>query len=161
MATTFSGKLIGEDMRLAIVQARWNDFMGNKLLEGAMDTLIRHNVSRDSIDVVLVPGSFEIPMAARKLVQTNRYDAIICLGVVIRGATPHFDYIAGEVAKGIAQISLDSGVPVTFGVLTCDSIEQAIERAGSKSGNKGGEAALAAIEMVNLYREIDSGTAPR
>ncbi len=161
MATTFSGKLIGEDMRLAIVQARWNDFMGNKLLEGAMDTLIRHNVSRDSIDVVLVPGSFEIPMAARKLVQTNRYDAIICLGVVIRGATPHFDYIAGEVAKGIAQISLDSGVPVTFGVLTCDSIEQAIERAGSKSGNKGSEAALAAIEMVNLYREIDSGTAPR
>ncbi len=155
--TRFSGNLVGENMRIAIVLSRWNDFMGSKLLEGATDTLKRHGVAGDQIDVAMVPGSFEIPMAARKMVQTGRYDAVICLGVVIRGATPHFDYIAGEVAKGVAQVSLESGTPVTFGVLTCDSIEQAIERSGSKSGNKGAEAALAAIEMVNLYRQLDSG----
>ena len=155
--TRFSGNLVGDNMRIAIVLSRWNDFMGSKLLEGATDTLERHGVAGDQIDVAMVPGSFEIPMAARKLVKTGRYDAVICLGVVIRGATPHFDYIAGEVAKGIAQVSLESGTPVTFGVLTCDSIAQAIERSGSKSGNKGAEAALAAIEMVNLYRQLDSG----
>ncbi len=128
--------------------------MGGKLLEGAKDALIRHGVDEESIDVAMVPGGFELPLAAKKMADNGRYDAIICLGVVIRGATSHFDYIAGEAAKGIAQIGLQSGVPVTFGVITSNTVEQAIERAGSKVGNKGVEAALAAIEMANLLRQL-------
>jgi len=123
-------------------------------LEGAKDALIRHGVAEEDIDVALVPGSFELPLVAQKMAQSGRYDAVVCLGVVIRGATPHFDYIAGEAAKGIAQASWQSGIPVTFGVITSDTIEQAIERAGSKAGNKGVEAALAAIEMANLLRRL-------
>ena len=156
MSKTFSGKLIGTGLRVGIVASRWNEFMGGKLLEGAKDALIRHDVAAGDIDVALVPGGFELPLAARKMVESGRYDAVICLGVVIRGATPHFDFIASEAAKGIAQVGLQSGVPVTFGVITSDTVEQAIERAGSKAGNKGVEAALAAIEMANLLREIES-----
>ncbi|MHB0923701.1 MAG: 6,7-dimethyl-8-ribityllumazine synthase [Bellilinea sp.] len=154
MAKTFSGKLTGEGLRFGIVSSRWNDFMGNRLLEGAKDTLVRHGVNEEDIDVALVPGSFELPLAAQKMAGTGRYDAVICLGVIIRGSTPHFDYVAGEAAKGIAQAGLQTGVPVTFGVITSDTLEQAIERAGSKAGNKGVEAALAAIEMANLMREL-------
>ena len=155
MSKIFSGKLVGTGLRVGIVSSRWNEFMGGKLLEGAKDTLIRHDVPEENIDVALVPGGFELPLAAKKMVENGRYDAVICLGVVIRGATPHFDYIAGEAAKGIAQVGLQSGVPVTFGVITSDTVEQAIERAGSKVGNKGVEAALAAIEMANLLRELE------
>lgn len=154
MAKVFSGKLTGEGLSFGIVSSRWNDFMGNRLLEGAKDTLIRHGVNEGDIDVALVPGSFELPFAAQKMAATGRYDAILCLGVIIRGSTPHFDYVAGEAAKGIAQVGLKSGIPVTFGVITSDTLEQAIERAGSKAGNKGAEAALAAIEMANLMKEF-------
>lgn len=150
MSKTFSGNLIGTDLKFGIVTSRWNDFMGGKLLSGAKDTLIRHGVHPDNIDEALVPGSFELPLVAKKMAENGRYDAIICLGVVIRGATPHFDFVAGEAAKGIAQASWQSGIPITFGVITTDTIEQAIERSGSKAGNKGVEAALAAIEMANL-----------
>lgn len=150
MSKTFSGNLVGTDLKIGIVSSRWNDFMGSKLLAGAKDTLVRHGVDPDNIDEALVPGSFELPLVAKKMAQNGRYDAIICLGVVIRGATPHFDFVAGEAAKGIAQASWHSGVPITFGVITTDTIEQAIERSGSKAGNKGAEAALAAIEMANL-----------
>ena len=150
MSKTFSGNLVGTDLKIGIVSSRWNDFMGGKLREGAKDTLIRHGVDPDNIDEALVPGSFELPLIAKKMAENGRYDAIICLGVVIRGATPHFDFVAGEAAKGIAQASWHSGVPITFGVITTDTIEQAIERSGSKAGNKGAEAALAAIEMANL-----------
>jgi 6,7-dimethyl-8-ribityllumazine synthase len=154
MSKIFSGKLVGTGLRFGIVSSRWNEFMGGRLLEGAKDALVRHDVDAENIDVAMVPGGFELSLAAKKMVESGRYDAIICLGVVIRGATPHFDYIAGEAAKGIAQIGLQSGVPVTFGVITSDTVEQAIERAGSKAGNKGVEAALAAIEMANLLREL-------
>ena len=150
MNKTFSGNLVGTDLKFGIVISRWNDFMGGKLLEGAKDTLIRHGVHPDHIDVAFVPGSFELPLVAKKMAENGRYDAIICLGVVIRGATPHFDFVAGEAAKGIAQASWQSGLPIAFGVITTDTIEQAIERSGSKAGNKGVEAALAAIEMANL-----------
>lgn len=156
MAHLFEGKLIGTGLKFGIVASRWNDFMGSKLLEGAKDALIRHDVSADDIDVALVPGSFEIPLAAQRMAKSGRYDAVICLGVLIRGATPHFDYIANEASKGIAQASWNSGVPVTFGVITTETLEQAIERSGSKAGNKGAEAALAAIEMANLMRQIDA-----
>jgi 6,7-dimethyl-8-ribityllumazine synthase len=156
MSKTFSGKLVGTGLRVGIVASRWNEFMGGKLLEGAKDALVRHDVAAEDIDTALVPGGFELPLAAKKMAESGRYDAVICLGVVIRGATPHFDFIAGEAAKGIAQVGLQSGVPVTFGVITSDTVEQAIERAGSKAGNKGVEAALAAIEMANLLREIES-----
>ena len=154
MGNIYEGKLIGTGLKIGIVAARWNDFMGGRLLEGAKDALIRHDVRAEDIDVAYVPGSFEIPLAAQKMAQSGRYDAVVCLGVLIRGSTTHFDYIAGEASKGIAQASWQSGVPVTFGVITTENIEQAIERSGSKAGNKGAEAALAAIEMANLLKSM-------
>lgn len=157
MAQITEGKLIGTGLRIGIVHARFNDFIGQKLLEGAEDTLIRHGVDPNHIEFFRVPGSFEIPLVAKKLAQSKRYHAIICLGVLIRGGTIHFDLIAAEVTKGLAQISLETGIPLTFGVLTCDTIEQAIERSGSKSGNKGVDAAQAAIEMADLLRKLPDG----
>ncbi len=156
MNRTIEGQLIGTELRIGIVASRWNDFIGAKLLDGAQDTLFRHGVDPANVDVVMVPGSFELPLAAQKMAKSGRYDAIICLGVIIRGATPHFEYIANETAKGVAQVGLQTGVPVAFGVITSDTIEQAIERAGSKAGNKGAEAALAAIEMANVLRQLDA-----
>lgn len=152
---TFEGMLTGRGRRFGIVVSRFNQFIGARLLDGAIDGLLRHEVDRDAIDIAWVPGAFEIPLAARKMARTGNYDAVICLGAVIRGATPHFDYVAAEVSKGIASVGLETGVPVTFGVLTTDTIEQAIERAGAKSGNKGFEAAMTALEMVNLLTELD------
>ena len=154
MGKTFEGNLIGPGLKIGIVHARWNDFFGCKMLEGALDALIRHGVEETAIDIAKVPGSFEIPLAARKLAQTGRYDAIVCLGVLIRGGTIHFDLIAAEATKGINAASMETGVPISFGVITTESIEQAIERAGSKAGNKGVEAAMAAIEMANLMASI-------
>lgn len=158
MGQLFSGNFVGTGLKIGIVCSRWNDFMGHRVLEGAKDALLRHGVEERDIDVALVPGSFELPLAAQKMAKSHRYDAVICLGVIIRGATPHFDYIAAETTKGIASLSLHSEIPISFGVITSDTIEQAIERAGSKSGNKGAEAALAAIEMANVLRQIDAGT---
>ncbi|KAF0223492.1 MAG: 6 7-dimethyl-8-ribityllumazine [Erysipelotrichaceae bacterium] len=151
----FEGKLIAKDLRVGIVIGRFNEFIGGKLLGGAIDGLKRHGVEEDSIDIAWVPGAFEIPLIAKKMVSLNKYDAVICLGAVIKGSTPHFDYVASEVSKGIATVSLDSGVPVIFGVLTTDTIEQAIERAGTKAGNKGYDAAVTAIEMVNLLHSFE------
>ncbi len=151
----FEGRLVGDGLRFAILVARFNDFITSKLYEGAMDGLVRHGVDPAAIDTAWVPGSFEIPVVARKLAQSGRYDAVICLGAVIRGATPHFDYVAAEVSKGIAAVALQTGVPVIFGVLTTDTIEQAIERAGTKAGNKGFDAAVTAIEMANLLRVLE------
>ena len=148
------GQLLAEGLRFAIVVSRFNDFICARLVEGAMDALMRHGASEEKVVLVKVPGAFEIPLVAKKLALSGQYDAVICLGAVIRGATPHFDYVAAEVSKGIANVALDSNTPVTFGVLTTDTLEQAIERAGSKSGNKGVEAAIAAIEMANLYKEL-------
>lgn len=153
VARVFEGKLIGENRRFAIVVARFNEFITNKLLTGCMDALVRHGVDPDSIDTVWVPGAYEIPLTAQKMAAKD-YDAVICLGAVIRGATPHFEYVSAEVAKGVAQVGLSSGVPVIFGVITADTIEQAIERAGTKAGNKGVDAALSAIEMANLFNEL-------
>jgi 6,7-dimethyl-8-ribityllumazine synthase len=154
MATTYEGKLIGEGLRFGIVVARFNEFITNKLLGGAMDALIRHGVSAESIDVAWVPGAFEIPVVTKKLAQSGRYDAVLALGAVIRGSTPHFDYVAAEVSKGVAHVGLETGLPCVFGVLTTDSIEQAIERAGTKAGNKGYDAAVTGIEMANLLRAL-------
>jgi 6,7-dimethyl-8-ribityllumazine synthase len=154
MPNLFEGKISAEGCRFAIIVSRFNDFIGSKLVEGALDALKRHGADEKQISVYKVPGAFEIPMTAKKIVKTDKYDAVICLGAVIRGATPHFDYVAAEVSKGIAAVSLDSSVPITFGVLTTDNLEQAIERAGSKVGNKGWDAAMAAMEMVNLYKEM-------
>ena len=154
MANYIEGHLQGEGRKVAIVVARFNSFISENLLEGALDALVRSGVRDSDIDVARVPGAFEIPLAAQKMGGSGRYDAVICLGVVIRGATPHFDYVAGEVAKGTAQVMLDTGVPVLFGVLTTETIEQAIERAGSKAGNKGSEVAVAALEMINLLAAI-------
>ncbi len=148
------GRLDAREFRFAIVVSRFNDFVSSRLVEGAMDALIRHGAQEDQVHLVRVPGAFEIPLVAKKLAQSGDYEAVICLGAVIRGATPHFEYVAAEVSKGIANVALDTGVPVTFGVLTTDTLEQAVERAGSKSGNKGFEAAMAAIEMVNLFRSL-------
>jgi 6,7-dimethyl-8-ribityllumazine synthase len=148
------GRLLAEGLRFAIVVSRFNDFICSRLVEGAMDALIRHGASPKQIVQVRVPGAFEIPLAAKKLAVSGKYDAVICLGAVIRGSTPHFDYVAAEVSKGVASVALDSNVPITFGVLTTDSLEQAIERAGSKSGNKGYDAAMAAIEMADLFKEM-------
>ena len=139
---------------MGIIAGRFNEFIGSKLLSGAVDTLKRHGVEDDDISVAWVPGAFEIPLAAKKMAQSGKYDAVICLGAVIRGATAHFEYVSAEVSKGIAAVGLETGVPVAFGVLTVDTIEQAIERAGTKAGNKGSEAAEAMIEMVNLFKEI-------
>lgn len=148
------GGLQANGKKFGIIVARFNSFIGERLLEGAVDTLLRSGAQDDDIEVARVPGAYEIPFAALKMAQTKRYDAIICLGAVIRGATPHFDYVAGEVAKGVAQVSLDQGLPVIFGVLTTDSVEQAIERAGTKAGNKGADCAVTAIEMVNLIEKL-------
>lgn len=154
METVFEGKLVAEGFRFAIVISRFNDFIGARLLGGALDALRRHGARDEDIAVAKVPGAFEIPLIAKKLAMSGRYDALICLGAVIRGATPHFDYVAAEVSKGVAMVALESSIPVTFGVLTTENIEQAIERAGSKSGNKGFEAAVAAIELVNLIKTM-------
>ncbi len=153
MGKTFQGNLTGEKQRIGIIVSRFNEFITSKLLSGCMDALIRHNVNQDNIDVAWVPGAFEIPLAAQKMTSKG-YDAVICLGAVIRGATPHFEYVAAEVTKGIAQVGLNSGIPVVYGVVTADTIEQAIERAGTKAGNKGVDAALTAIEMINLLGEF-------
>lgn len=151
---TLEGKLTVGEMRIGIVAARFNEFITSKLLGGAMDGLRRHGVAEDDIHVAWVPGAFEIPLIASKMAKSGRYDAVICLGSVIRGSTSHYDYVCNEVSKGIAAVSLESGIPVMFGVLTTENIEQAIERAGTKAGNKGYDCALGAIEMVNLIREI-------
>ncbi|MDX1777433.1 MAG: 6,7-dimethyl-8-ribityllumazine synthase [Thermodesulfobacteriota bacterium] len=148
------GTLNAKGLRFAIVVSRFNDFINAKLLDGCLDALSRHGADDGKISIVRVPGSFEIPLMAKKLADSGNFDAIICLGAVIRGATPHFEYISAEVTKGIAKVTLDSGIPVSFGILTTDNIEQAIERAGTKSGNKGWDAALAAVEMVNLLKAI-------
>jgi len=158
VSRTFEGRLLGEGLKFAIVVARFNEFITSKLLTGAQDALARHGVSMADVDIAWVPGSFEIPLAAKRLATTGRYDGVICLGAVIRGATPHFDYVAAEVSKGIASTGLETGVPVLFGVLTTDTIEQAIERAGTKVGNKGFDAAQAAIEMANLLRTIEGAS---
>jgi 6,7-dimethyl-8-ribityllumazine synthase len=154
MTKIIEGKLDARGFRFGIVVSRFNSFISDRLVEGALDALTRHGAEADSVQIVRVPGAYEIPMTAKKMVETSRYDAVICLGAVIRGATPHFDYVSAEVSKGIAAVSLDSGIPVAFGVLTTDNLEQAIERAGSKAGNKGFDAAVSAIEMVNLFKAL-------
>ncbi|MBI5682860.1 MAG: 6,7-dimethyl-8-ribityllumazine synthase [Deltaproteobacteria bacterium] len=154
MPKVIEGNLSAKGLKFAIVLSRFNDFIGEKLKEGAVDTLIRSGADDKDIDVIKVPGSFEMPVIVKKLIEKGKYDAVICLGVIIRGATPHFEYVASEAAKGIARVSIDTGVPVSFGIITSDNIEQAIERAGTKSGNKGRDAALSAVEMANLLREI-------
>jgi len=154
MNRIFEGNLIGSGLKVGIIVSRFNEFITTRLLSGAEDALKRHGVEAENINVAWVPGVFEIPLAAKKLAETNKYDAIITLGTVIRGATPHFDFVSNEVAKGVASTSLATGVPIIFGVLTTESIEQAIERAGTKAGNKGWEAATNAIEMANLYKEM-------
>ncbi len=150
----FEGMLLGKGLRFGLVVSRFNEFITNKLLEGALDALKRHGVDENDIEVALVPGSFEIPVIAKKLAQSKRYDAVICLGTVVRGGTPHFDYIATEVTKGIAHVGLETGLPVVYGIITADTLEQAIERAGTKMGNRGSEAAKDAIEMANLLKSI-------
>lgn len=152
---TFEGKLVSQNIRVGIVAARFNEFIVNKLVGGAMDALLRHDVREEDIDLAWVPGAFEIPLIAKKMAESGKYDAVICLGAVIRGATSHYDLVCNEAAKGIAHVSLDSGVPVLFGVVTTENIEQAIERAGTKAGNKGYDCALGAIEMINLIKEIE------
>ncbi|MCS5349077.1 6,7-dimethyl-8-ribityllumazine synthase [Staphylococcus aureus] len=151
----FEGKLIGKDLKIAIVVSRFNDFITGRLLEGAKDTLIRHDVQENNIDVAFVPGAFEIPFVAKKLAASGNYDAVITLGCVIRGATSHYDYVCNEVAKGVSKVNDQTDVPVIFGILTTESIEQAVERAGTKAGNKGAEAAVSAIEMANLLKVIN------
>ena len=153
---TFEGKLVSSGIKVGIVVARFNEFITSKLLSGAMDGLLRHNVQEEDIQVAWVPGAFEIPLIASKMAKSGKYDAVICLGAVIRGSTSHYDYVCNEVSKGIAAVSLESGIPVMFGVLTTENIEQAIERAGTKAGNKGAECAQGAIEMVNLIRSLDA-----
>jgi 6,7-dimethyl-8-ribityllumazine synthase len=153
--TTFEGMLLGESLRFGIVISRFNDFITGKMLEGAQDTLLRHGVNEEDIEVTWVPGAFEIPLVAQKLANTKRYDAVICLGAVIRGGTPHFEYVAAEVTKGVAQVGLNTGLPIIYGVITADTLEQAIERAGTKQGNEGSKAALTAIEMANLLKSIE------
>jgi 6,7-dimethyl-8-ribityllumazine synthase len=154
MSQRFEGTLLGKGLKFGVVVSRFNEFFSTKLLEGAQDALLRHGVSEADIDVAWTPGSFEMPLIAQKLAATKKYSAIICLGAVIRGGTPHFDYIASEVSKGIAKVNLDTGVPVIFGVITADTLEQAVERSGTKAGNKGFDAAVSAIEMANLVKAI-------
>ena len=151
---TIEGKLVGRGLKVAIAISRFNEFISGKLLDGAIDTLVRHEVEETDITVLWVPGSFELPLIAKKLGSSGKFDAVLCIGAVIRGETPHFDFVAAEAAKGIASAGLETGVPTVFGVITAETLEQAIERAGTKSGNKGADAALAAIEMVNLFKEI-------
>ncbi|GAB4285485.1 MAG: 6,7-dimethyl-8-ribityllumazine synthase [Coriobacteriia bacterium] len=150
----YEGKLIGTGLKVGIVVSRFNELLSGRLLSGAQDALARHDVAADDVDIAWVPGAFEIPLAARAMAESGRYDVVLALGVVIRGATPHFDYVAAEVSKGVAKIALDSGVPVMFGVITADTIEQAVERAGTKAGNKGWDAALAGIETANLIKSL-------
>jgi len=154
MSKHFEGKLLGEGLRFGLVVSRFNEFITKKLLEGAQDALLRHGVKEEDIDIAWTPGAFEIPLIAKKLAQTKKYDAVICLATVVRGGTPHFEYIAAEVTKGIAKVGLETGLPVIYGVITADTLEQAIERAGTKAGNKGFDAAMSAIEMANLVRGI-------
>lgn len=154
MPKFYEGHLLGQGLRFGLVAGRFNEFITNKLLSGALDALNRHGVRDQDVEVAWVPGAFEIPFAARKMASMKKYDAVICLGAVIRGATPHFDYVAGEVAKGVARVGLESDVPAIFGVITADTIEQAIERAGTKAGNKGWDAAVTAIEMANLLKNM-------
>lgn len=151
---TLEGKLTAKNMKIAIVVARFNEFITSKLLSGCIDCLIRHEAADEDLTVAWVPGAFEIPMAAKKLAESGKYDAVICLGAVIRGATPHFDYVCAEASKGIAQVSMQTGVPVAFGLLTTENIQQAVERAGTKAGNKGVDCAMTAMEMVNLFKEM-------
>lgn len=153
MAKVFEGKLTGEQQKFGVVVSRFNEFITNKLLSGCLDTLVRHGVDQNAIDIAWVPGAFEMPLVAQKMAARD-YDAVICLGAVIRGGTPHFEYVSAEVTKGIAQVGLNTGKPVIYGIITADTIEQAIERAGTKAGNKGADAAITAIEMVNLLNEI-------
>lgn len=152
---TFEGKLIAEGLKFAIIVGRFNEFISSKLLSGAIDGLNRHGAKEEDIEIIWVPGAFEIPLIAKKLAKSNKYDAIICIGAVIRGSTPHFEYVSNEVSKGIANVSLSTEIPIIFGVLTTDNIEQAIERAGTKNGNKGYDAAITAIEMANLLKNIE------
>ena len=154
MPKTIEGKLDAKGLRVGLLVSRFNSFVSDRLVEGAIDALVRHGAEQENISIVRVPGAFEIPPTAKQMVTSGRYDAIVCLGAVIRGATPHFDYVSAEVSKGIASVSIESGIPVAFGVLTTDTIEQAIERAGSKAGNKGFDAAMAAVEMANLYKAL-------
>ena len=154
MSKHFEGMLVGKGLKFGLVVSRFNDFITNRLLEGAQDALLRHGVDDEDIEIARVPGAFEIPLVAKKLAQTRKYDAVICLGAVIRGGTPHFEYVAAEVTKGVALVGLDLGVPVIYGVITADNLEQAIERAGTKEGNEGFKAAVSAIEMANLTRSI-------
>lgn len=154
MIKTIHGQLVAKGKKFGIIASRFNDFITNRLLEGCTDTLLRHGAKEGDLEIVWVPGAFEIPVLAQRMAKSKKYDAIICLGTVIRGSTPHFDYIANEAAKGIAHVSLGSGIPAVFGIITADSIEQAIERAGTKEGNKGRDAAMSAIEMADLMSEI-------
>lgn len=154
MPKTYEGKLLAEGLKFGIIVSRFNDFITGKLLEGAMDALVRHGADEANIEIARVPGTYEIPLIAKKMAASKKYDAVICLGALIRGSTPHFDYIAAEVSKGVAQAGMDTGVPTIFGVITTDNIEQAIERAGTKSGNKGADAAEAGIEMANLLKAL-------
>ena len=154
MIKTIEGNLIAKGKKFVLVAGRFNDFITKQLIDGCLDTLIRHGAEKEKIELVYVPGAFEIPLIAQKLARTKEFNAVICLGAVIRGSTPHFDYVASEVSKGVAQVSLDTGIPVIFGVITADTIEQAIERAGTKDGNKGKDAAISAIEMANLISQI-------
>ena len=154
MSAVVEGKLVASGMRIAIVISRWNEFFGEPMEQGAIASLVRHGADREAIDVFRCPGCFELPMVADRVAKLEAYDAIVCLGVLIRGHTPHFDYISSAATNGIARVGLERGVPVSYGVLTCDTLEQAIERSGSKAGNKGAEAALAAVEMADLYRQI-------
>jgi 6,7-dimethyl-8-ribityllumazine synthase len=155
MARAIEGKLWGEGFRFGIIVSRFNGFITERLLEGAMDGLTRHGVQAEDIDVLRVPGAFEIPVAAKRLAGLNRYHAVVCLGAVIRGATPHFDYIAGQVSSGVASVALETGVPCIFGILTTETVEQAVERAGTKMGNKGWEAALSAVEMASVLAQLE------
>lgn len=151
---TYEGKLVAKGLRFGVVASRFNELLSSKLLDGALDALKRHDADEKAIELAWVPGAFELPLAAKRMAATGRYDAVICLGVIIRGSTPHFEYVAAEAAKGIAKVSLDSGVPVAFGVITADSVDQAVERAGTKAGNKGWQAAVVAIEMADLMRAM-------
>jgi len=154
MVKTIQGQLIAKGKKFGIIASRFNDFITNRLLEGCTDTLLRHGAKENDVEVVWVPGAFEIPLIAQRMAKSKKYDTVVCLGTVIRGSTPHFDYIASEVAKGVAHVSFSTGVPTIFGIITADSIDQAIERAGTKDGNKGRDAALSAIEMANLVDEF-------
>ena len=156
MPKIIEGKIVAKGMKFAIAASRFNDFISGRLIDGAVDTLVRAGADEKDIAIYKVPGAFELPLAAKKLAKSKHFDAVICLGAVIRGATPHFEYVSAEVSKGIANVGLDTEIPVAFGVLTTDTIEQAIERAGTKSGNKGADAAMAAIEMVDLFKKMNA-----